>query len=117
MPFRRGSSRTSGDPGDFQPSTVYAPAADFLQSLAPIMQVLHSDDQLMCWGGRLHLANFGGRCCVVGPGFLCVVADEDEGTLVMARLKAVGKQRGVDIEYEQGGDGDGTSVITRSASA
>lgn len=81
------------------------------------MHVLHSDDQLMRWGGRLHLANIAGHCCVVGPGFLCAVADVEEGALVMARLKAVGKQRGVDIEYEQGGDGEGAAVTTDNASA
>lgn len=35
----------------------------------------------------------------------------------MAKLKAVGKRRGVEIEYEQDGHGDGKSMITDRASA
>lgn len=65
------------------------------------MQVLYQDDQLMRWGGQIHLANLAGRCCVVGPGYLCAVTSAAEGAQVMAELKAEGRQRGVRIEYEQ----------------
>lgn len=64
------------------------------------MHVLFSDEELMRWGGQVHLANLGGHWCVVGPGFLCAVADVVEGNSVMARLRAVGAQRGVVIEYD-----------------
>lgn len=71
------------------------------------MHVLFSDGQLMQWGGHLHLANFAGNPCVVGPGFLCAVTSVAEGNRVMAKLKAEAGQRGVVIEFEPGGEADG----------
>lgn len=81
------------------------------------MQVLYSDGQLMQWGGQVHLANLAGRCCVVGPGYLCAVTSVAEGAKVMADLKAEGRQRGVSIEYEQGEDEEGTRSMPGTAFA
>lgn len=79
------------------------------------MQVLYQDDQLMRWGGQIHLANLAGRCCVVGPGYLCAVTSVAEGTKVMADLKAEGRQRGVRIEYEAGDDEGEARPVTAFA--
>ncbi len=81
------------------------------------MQILYSVGQLMEWGGYLHLADRAGHWCVVGPGFLCVVADMGEGTSVMAKLKAVGKERGVVIMYQQVAEEGGAAMTCDTALA
>ncbi len=67
------------------------------------MKVIYSDGQLMRCGGRLHLAHLGVGWCVVGPGYVCMVLDVEEGRTIMAKLKAEGEQAGIAIEYEDGG--------------
>ncbi len=64
------------------------------------MRVLYTDNQLMRWGGQLHLENLSGTWCVVGPGCVCTVATIEEGNQLMALLRASGEQRGVLIEYQ-----------------
>ncbi len=81
------------------------------------MQVLHSDNQLILWGGRVHLPNFAGHSWVVGRGSLCAVANDESGTLAMARMKVIGKPRGVAIAHQHGDDEEGASLLNGAACA
>ena len=62
------------------------------------MRVIFSNGDLLTQGGHLHLVPAGPHWLVVGRGFVCQVHNPEEGMSVIARLRADGEPRGVQID-------------------